>query len=84
MTTLETKIINIISEIMSIDVSRITADTNLKDLGADSLDGLNIVFEIENQFEIEITDEEIESWDLDALTVNDLVKLVMKGTGGAT
>lgn len=44
----------------------------VEDLGADSLNVVEIVMEIETEFEIEIDDTEIESIE----TVSDLIKLI--------
>ena len=41
---------------------RITADTDLQeDLGADSLDVVDLLMSIEDEFEVEVPDEEIEN-----------------------
>ena len=70
MTTFE-KIREIIMEQLSVDESMVTIDTNLmKDLEADSLDAVEIIMAIEEEFGIEIPDEEAEKFQ----TVNDLVK----------
>ena len=72
MTTFE-KIREIIMEQLSVDESMVTIDTNLmKDLEADSLDAVEIIMAIEEEFGFEIPDEEAEKFQ----TVNDLVKYV--------
>lgn len=72
MTTFE-KIREIIMEQLSVDESMVTIDTNLmKDLEADSLDAVEIIMAIEEEFGIEIPDEDAEKFQ----TVNDLVKYV--------
>ena len=49
----------IIAEQLKIDVGTVTDDKNLiEDLGADSLDTVQIVMELEEAFNIEITDDE--------------------------
>lgn len=69
------KIKNIIVDQLSVDESLITMDTNLmKDLEADSLDAVEIIMGIEEEFGIEIPDEEAEKFQ----TVGDLVKYVEK------
>ena len=41
---------------------KITADTDLQeDLGADSLDVVDLLMSIEDEFEVEVPDEEIEN-----------------------
>ena len=72
MTTFE-KIREIIMEQLSVDESMVNIDTNLmKDLEADSLDAVEIIMAIEEEFGIEIPDEEAEKFQ----TVNDLIKYV--------
>ncbi|MCI5746237.1 acyl carrier protein [Eubacterium pyruvativorans] len=67
------KIRDIIVEQLSVDKSLVTADTNLmKDLEADSLDAVEIIMGIEEEFGIEIPDDEAEKFQ----TVGDLVKYV--------
>lgn len=67
------KIKEIIMEQLQVDESEITMDTNLmKDLSADSLDAVEIIMAIEDEFGIEIPDEEAET----IQTVQDLVRFV--------
>ena len=67
------KIRDIIVEQLSVDESMVTMDTNLmKDLEADSLDAVEIIMAIEEEFDIEIPDEEAEKFQL----VGDLMKYV--------
>ncbi len=67
------KIKEIIMEQLQVDESEISMETNLmKDLSADSLDAVEIIMGIEDEFGIEIPDEEAEK----IQTVADLVKYV--------
>jgi acyl carrier protein len=67
------KIKEIIMEQLQVEESEITMDTNLmKDLSADSLDAVEIIMAIEDEYGIEIPDEEAET----IQTVADLVKFV--------
>ena len=64
---------DIIVEQLNVDESMVTEDTNLmKDLEADSLDAVEIIMAIEEQFDIEIPDDEAEKFQ----TVGDLVEYV--------
>jgi acyl carrier protein len=64
---------DIIVEQLSVEPSMVTEDTNLmKDLEADSLDAVEIIMAIEEQFDIEIPDDEAEKFQ----TVEDLVDYV--------
>ncbi len=67
------KIREIIMEQLSAPESAVTMDTHLmKDLEADSLDAVEIIMAIEDEFEIEIPDEDAEKFQ----TVGDLVRYV--------
>lgn len=55
------KIKTILAEQLDIDESSITLDSLLvEDLGADSLDAIDIVMSVEDEFSIEVPDEIIE------------------------
>jgi acyl carrier protein len=54
------KVITIIAEKLAIDPASITPRATLQELGADSLDMVEIIMKIEELFSIEINDEEIE------------------------
>lgn len=67
------KIRDIIVEQLSVSESAVTMDTNLmKDLEADSLDAVEIIMAIEDEFGFEIPDEDAEKFQL----VGDLVRYV--------
>ena len=68
------KIRSIISEQLSIDdVDTITLDTSLtKDLEADSLDAVEVIMALEDEFGIEIPDEEAEHFK----TIGDICKFI--------
>ena len=53
------KVKEIIIEQLQVDESEVTLDTNLmKDLSADSLDAVEIIMAIEDEYGIEVPDEE--------------------------
>lgn len=55
------KLKKIIAEVLNVDVAEITMDTTfVDDLGADSLDIFQIIMGIEEEFDIEIANEEAE------------------------
>ena len=55
------KVRNILAEQLGADAEDISLDTNImKDLEADSLDVVEIIMAIEDEFEIEIPDEDAE------------------------
>lgn len=56
------KVKAILAEQFDVEEDKITADTDLQeDLGADSLDVVDLLMSIEDEFEIEVPDEEIEN-----------------------
>jgi len=67
------KIKEIIIEQLGVEDSDITAETSLtKDLEADSLDAVEIIMAIEEEYGIEIPDEEAENFSC----IGDIVKYV--------
>ena len=55
------KLKKIIAEVLNVDADEITMDTTfVDDLGADSLDVFQIIMGIEEEFDIEIPNEEAE------------------------
>lgn len=56
------RLINAIAEVLDLDKDKITADSKfVDDLGADSLDVLEIIMGIEDEFGIEIPTDQSES-----------------------
>ncbi len=56
------KIRGLVAEQLGVDAGTLTSDANiLEDLGADSLDVVELVMAIEEEFDIEIPDEDAES-----------------------
>ena len=69
------KIKEILSEQFDTEEDAITVETNLQDdLGADSLDVVDLLMSIEDEFEVEIPDEEVEN----IKTVGALVEYIEK------
>jgi acyl carrier protein len=50
------KVIEIIAREQHLDLSKITVDSTFAELGIDSLDGVNILFALEEEFKIDIPD----------------------------
>ena len=56
------KVQAILAEQFDVEEDKITAETDLQeDLGADSLDVVDLLMSIEDEFEVEVPDEEIEN-----------------------
>jgi acyl carrier protein len=58
MTDVEKKVCAIIAQQKRIDPERVTIDSSFEELGLDSLDAVNILFELEGAFDISISDEQ--------------------------
>lgn len=77
------KIKGIIAEVLGLDVERIqtiSEDSSLIELGLDSLNAIEIIVNLESEFDIEVNDEDlmIDSLDTIDLLCN-LVKKYMEG-----
>jgi acyl carrier protein len=68
------KVIATLASVKRIPADKITLETNLQDLGIDSLDVFTLLFELENAFKISIPDDDVRS----IRTVNDVVEGVRK------
>ncbi len=54
-------VIRVIARSQRLPVESISLDSTFEELKIDSLDGINIVFEIEKEFDIEIPDEGVQN-----------------------
>lgn len=72
------RVVAIIADHLDVeDVEGITAETSLmKDLDADSLDAVEIMMALEDEFEITVPDEEAEKFE----NIGDIVKFVEEKT----
>lgn len=77
-TVIPQKLINLIVEQLGVPAQDVTPQARLiSELGADSLDVIELANEIEQEFEIEVTDEEFEK----VQTVQQLVELIEEKLG---
>ena len=81
MSEIKNKIINFLKEefinYSDFEISGVNLDTNLVEIGLDSLDLIEITMDLEHEFEIEIDDNEAYEWN----TPNDIVNTVLKEIG---
>jgi len=71
----EKKVIEIVSEQLGVSADQITMQTSfVNDLGADSLDIVELVMEFEDEFDINIPDEDAEK----ILNVGEAVKYIQE------
>ena len=59
--TLSAEVIQVIAETQRLPADSVTLDSTFEQLKIDSLDGINIVFALENAFRIEIPDDAVRS-----------------------
>ena len=81
MPEIKNKIINFLKEefinYSDFELSGVNLDTDLSEIGLDSLDLIEITMDLEHEFEIEIDDDEVYAWQ----TPNDIVNTVLKELG---
>ncbi len=51
------RVISVIAESQKLPPEKVTSDSTFEELGIDSLDGVNILFALENEFNVNIPDE---------------------------
>jgi len=71
MNSTEQTIFDIIAKTCSVDRDRITLDSTLKDLDVHSLDAVQVLFEIEDKFDVSVPEREDQ---YSAGTVRDLIE----------
>lgn len=62
----------ILSEQLEVDETTITEETTIEDLGADSLDLVETIMNIEEEFDIEVDDNDVEN----LKTVGDFINYI--------
>jgi acyl carrier protein len=76
--SIEDEVVQIISEQLGVEKQQISMETSfINDLGADSLDTVELVMEFEQKFDMEIPDEEAEK----IQTVGDVVRYIKERLG---
>jgi acyl carrier protein len=73
------KVIAVIASVKRVPAESVSLDSTFEELGIDSLDGMNILFELENEFDINIPDEQAHS----IRSVREMVEGVEKLAAGA-
>tara|TARA_B100002049_G_C16084736_1_gene378813 strand:- start:796 stop:1041 length:246 start_codon:yes stop_codon:yes gene_type:complete len=71
------KTIELIAITCSLDVNKIEVHTNLKKMNVDSLDIVEVIMELEEEFKIEIADENM----TDMFQVSEIIRQVEIGIG---
>jgi acyl carrier protein len=73
------RVIKVVAETQRIPLENISVDSTFEELQIDSLDGINILFAIENEFNINVPDEAAKS----LRTVRDMAEGVEKLINGS-
>lgn len=68
----EAKVKSIVSEQLEVALESLTAETTFEEIDADSLDIVELVMVLEEEFDLEISDQEIEN----IKTIGDIVKYI--------
>jgi acyl carrier protein len=68
------RVLRIIAETQRKDPAQVTVDSSFEELGIDSMDGVNIIFALENEFDINVPDEEVKN----IKSIRDMVEGVRK------
>ncbi len=79
-TDLAAKVIQVIAQTQRIPAESISLDSTFEQLKIDSLDGINIVFALENEFNIDIPDEGVQNMHSVRETVDGVVTLLKRKT----
>ena len=53
-----TRVIRVVSETQKLPEGKVTEESTFEELGIDSLDGINIIFGLESEFDVNIDDEQ--------------------------
>jgi acyl carrier protein len=58
--TVEERVIKVFADFKKISPDEIKSDTTFEEMGLDSLDGLNLIFELEEEFNITVPDDKVQ------------------------
>ena len=76
MASVEERVVNIVAEQLGVEKEKISRESNfVNDLGADSLDTVELVMELEEEFDINIADDAAEK----IQTVGEAISHIEKG-----
>jgi acyl carrier protein len=73
---LDTRVFAVIAKTQRIPIESICLESTYEELKIDSLDGINIVFELENAFDVEIPDDGVQNMRTVRETVEGIRKLI--------
>ncbi len=59
--SIQDKVKKIVAEQLEVDIEKLTVETTFEEIDADSLDIVELVMALEEEFDLEISDQEIEN-----------------------
>ncbi len=74
MSDVENRVIRLVAETQKIDLTSIRPESTFEELKIDSFDGLNLLFAVESEFDIRVSDEDAKS----LRSVRDMIEGVEK------
>ncbi|MCD6288038.1 MAG: acyl carrier protein [Candidatus Hydrogenedentes bacterium] len=79
MSEMETKVFKLISEQLEVPLDQVTSKARfVEDLGADSLDVVELIMTLEEEFDVDIPDDDAQK----LVTVGDSIKYIEEHTAG--
>ncbi len=78
------RVISVIANTQHLDASKLQLDSSFEELGIDSLDGVNILFALENELDIQIPDEAAKQIRSVRQAVEGVEKMLAAKTAGAS
>ncbi len=74
--TVAERVIRVFADFKKVPTEDIKLETTFEELGFDSLDGLNLIFELEEEFDIVVPDDKVQSMRSVAEVVEGIQSLV--------
>lgn len=70
------RVISVFAQFKKVEPEEIKLETTFEELGFDSLDGLNLIFELEEEFDVVVPDDKVQSMKSVAEVVEGIEQLV--------
>ena len=74
------RVIRVFADFKKVEPGEIKAETTFEELGFDSLDGLNLIFELEEEFDIVVPDDKVQSMRSVSEVIAGIESIVNAGT----
>ena len=74
--TVAERVVRVFAEFKKMPPDEVKMDTTFEELGLDSLDGLNLIFELEEEFDLTVPDDQIKDMKSVAQVVEGIEKLL--------